>query len=397
MLRRILISFAILLLLLAGAVAFLYHRIQPSIREAEARSETRRKLLQPRLVKGAGIVEKRIFYTGEGLGNISQIRLGWPADREGSDIAAVGSQGADFLDSNGQLRKQVRFAITGSVPVAVARIDPTGEYGYLTREESWAVPVTLLDKGGRVAWSSKAFWTAGVDDSVPGDVYGNGKLSVVVGFNGGGGIALLDGQGKTLWKKEESNVWHVETLDTNGDGHEEILHSNAKGQLLVRNGNGDVIARYLPDFYVSRFALTRWGDEPRPSHILVPISESREGCCKPALIVLEANGKKVRELESPLGDLFTGMSATPIRFGKGPEYFAVTRTDSSSDRSMLILYGEDGQIVYQEIVDESCLGVAALPTKNGERLLVGCNAKIFEYSPILSTPAVPKPSAREGY
>jgi hypothetical protein len=130
--------------------------------------------------KEQGFVEKRIFYTGEGLGNISQIRLGWPADREGSDIAAVGSRGADFLDSNGQVRKQVRFAITGKIPVAVARIDPTGAFGYLTRDESWAVPVTLFDKEGHVAWSSNAFWAAGVDDSVPGDVYGDGKLSVVV-------------------------------------------------------------------------------------------------------------------------------------------------------------------------------------------------------------------------
>jgi hypothetical protein len=88
------------------------------------------------------------------------------------------------------------------------------------------------------------------------------------------------------------------------------------------------------------------------------------------------------------------MSATPIRFGKGAEYFAVTRSDFSSDRSMLLLYGEDGQIVYQEILGESILGVAALPTKNGERLLVGCTAKIFEYSPMLSAPTAPKPRVR---
>ena len=94
------------------------------------------------------------------------------------------------------------------------------------------------------------------------------------------------------WKKEESNVWHVETLDTNGDGREEILQSDAKGELLVRNGNGDVIARYLPNFYVSHFALTRWGEEERASHILIPISESHEGCCKQAFILLDANGKK---------------------------------------------------------------------------------------------------------
>jgi hypothetical protein len=56
-------------------------------------------------------------------------------------------------------------------------------------------------------------------------------------------------------EKEEPNAWHVETLDTNGDGREEILNSNAKGQLFVRNANGDVIAQYLPGAYVSGLLL----------------------------------------------------------------------------------------------------------------------------------------------
>ena len=380
MLRKILIGFAVFLLLLVGAGAYLYYKIRPTIREWAARAEVEQKMLQPRLVTGGGHFERRSFYTGGSLGNISQIRVGWPADREGADIAVVGTQGADFVESTGQIKKQVRFDIQQRCPIAVARIDATGEYGYLTRDESWAVPATLFDKEGRVVWRSDETWP-GVDDSAPGDVYGDGKLSVVIGFNGGGGVALLDGQGKTLWKKDDTNVWHVEMLDTNGDGREEILHSNAQGQLVVRNGNGDVAAQYLPGFYVSHFALTRWGKEAKPSHILVPTSESHDRCCKLAFILLDSNGKRVTELESPLGDLFNRMSATPIRFGKGAEYFAVL--ENRLERSMLLLYGEDGKIVYQEILDEPCLGIAALPKKDGERLLVGCSAKIWEYSPVL--------------
>jgi len=377
MLRKILIGFAILLPLLVGAGVYLYHKIQPILREAKARQ----KMLQPRLVKGEGKFERRVFYTGEGLGEISQIRVGWPADREGADIAAVGGQGADFLDLAGLVKKKVRFSIAQRCPVTIARIDATGEYGYLTRHESWAVPATLFDKGGQVAWNSKS--GPGVDDSAPGDATGDGKLSVVIGFNGSGGVALLDGHGETLWNKKEGNVWHVEMLDTNGDGHEEILHSNAGGQLVVRNGNGDVIARYLPNFYVDYFALTRWGEEARPSHILVRASESHEGCCKRTLIVLDARGKKVTELESPMGDLFTEFSATPVRFGEGVEYFAVL--EATAGGSMLLLYGKNGQIAYQEILGDACLGVAALSGKNGEGLLVGCTAKIWEYAPVPPT------------
>jgi hypothetical protein len=384
MLRKMLIGFAILLLLLVAAGTFLYFKIQPTLRAAEARDVEEQKILLPRPIRGEGNFDKRAFYTSDGLGNISQIRAGWPADREGADIAVVGSQGTDFIDSTGQLKKQVRFSIEQRCPVAVARLGSSGEYGYLTRDESWAVPATLFDKAGHVSWSSVKNWP-GVDDSVPGNLLEDGSLSVVMGLNGGGGLVLLDSRGQRLWKKEEHNVWHVETLDTNGDGHEEILHSNAKGQLIVRNANGDVIAQYLSGFYVSEFALTRWGEELRPTHILVPTTKRQDGCCKPVFVVLDASGKTVAERESPLGDLLNRIGATPVRFGKGAEYFAVLQNNFAKERSMLLLYDNVGQIVYQEILGETCLGITALPKKNGERLLVGCTSKIWEYSPLLQT------------
>lgn len=384
MLQKLLIALLIFVLMLVGVGAFLYLKLRPSIRDAEARAEAATKMLQPRISKGEGDFERRVFYPGEGLGDISQIAVGWPADREGADIAVVGSHGADFISSTGEVKRKVRFSIVQLCPVTLARINPTGEYGYLTRDESWAVPATLFDKEGNVIWRSKGKWP-GVDDSAPGDVHGDGKLSVVIGFNGGGGIALLDEQGKQLWKKDDTNVWHVEMLDANGEGREEILHSNARGQLLLRDGSGAVTAQYLPGYYISNFALTRWGEETRPAHILAPTSESREGCCKPIVLILDAKGKTVTKLDLPLGDLFTRFSATPIRFGKNDEYFAILENKSASNRSMLLLYGKDGQIVYQEILGESCLGLAPLPIPDGGRLLVGCAAKILEYSPTLKT------------
>jgi hypothetical protein len=386
MLRRILISFAIVLILLVGGAAYLYHKFAASIREAEARAKSENKLLTPRIIAGGGSFERSVFYTGNGIGDISQILLGWPADREGAEIAVVGSQGADFIDSTGQLKKEVRFAIEQRCPIAIARLNSTGNYGFLTRDESWAAPATLFNNEGQVSWRSTGNWP-GVDDSTSGDVSGDGQLSVVVGLNGGGGITLLDGNGKQLWSKREFNVWHVEILDTRGDGHEEIVHSNARGQLLVRNPAGDVVGQYLQGVYVSDFALTRWGEEPRPSHILVPVSEGRDHCCKPYVIVLDRSGKELAELESPMGDLFHRLSATPIQFAKGATYFAVLKDNSPRDRSMLILYGPDGSIAYQEILGEPCLGVAALHTNNGERLLIGCAARVWAYSQALPSTA----------
>jgi hypothetical protein len=115
--RKLLIGFAILFLLLVGAGVYLYLKVQPILHGAEARQ----KMLQPRPIKGEGNFARRIFYTGESLGDISQIRVGWPADREGADIAViavVGAQGEHFVDSASQLKKSVRFSIEERCPVA---------------------------------------------------------------------------------------------------------------------------------------------------------------------------------------------------------------------------------------------------------------------------------------
>jgi hypothetical protein len=380
MIRKILVGIAILVLLIIAAGVFLYLKLQPSIRAAKAQVEEELKMLQPRLIKGKGSFERRIFYTGEGLGTISQIGVGWPAVLEGADITVVGTHGADFIDSAGENKRKTRFPIEQFCPVAVARMSPAGEYGYLTRDESWAVPATFFDKEGHVRWHSGGTWP-GVDDSAPGDVFGHGELSVVIGLNGGGGLVLLDSQGHRLWRKEESNVWHVEMLDINGDGRDEILHSNARGQLLVRDANGEVVGQYLPDSYVSGFALTRWGEEVKPTHILVPTTAKRDGCCKSLFLILDAKGKTVAERESPFGDLLKNTAATPVRFRKGTEYFAVLQSNFAIGRSTLLLFDNDGQILYQEILGESCIGIATLSKKDSERLLVGCDAKIWEYFP----------------
>ena len=247
MLRKLLIGLTILFLLLLGAGICLHYWTRAYLRrEAKARPE-------PRLVKGERHFNKRLFYTGDGLGDISQILVGWPADKEGAALAVVGNKGAHFLNLTGRPAKWISFSTFVGCPVEVARIDATGDYAYVTRDESWATHATLFDKEGQVKWRYAGGFLAGVDDSVSGDIYGDGKLSLVIGLNGGGGLVLINREGKTVWKKKEGNVWHVETLDTNGDGRDEILHSNAPGQLLVRNANGDVIAEYLPGHYIADF------------------------------------------------------------------------------------------------------------------------------------------------
>jgi hypothetical protein len=381
-LKKILLGSALLVIALIGAASYLIHRLYSQL---EREQQVELQALQPQVVRGAAEFQSHEFYKSDGLGNISQIKIGWPANLEGASIAVVGDNGADFLDDDRALKKHVEFSAKLFCPIEIAPLDKDGGYGYLTRDEGWSTNPTLFGKTGEVLWDYPGGTLSSVDDSAAGDIVGSGRSEVVIGLNGMGGIILVNDQGRKIWQKAESNVWHVETLDANGDGRKEIIHSNARGELLVRNSTGEVVAHYLPQNYVTDFILTKWGEESEPEHLLVPTKGYRDGCCKPFFALLDARGTALTELDSPYGKKLSLISATPVRFSNGRDYFAVLQTKGTLQRSALLLYNSSGQIAYQELLRETCRGLAALPSTGRASLLVGCAGKVLEFTPTTKT------------
>jgi hypothetical protein len=376
--RKALIALGLCVVLLAAVGIYSFSRLESQF---ERRTKEQQKKLQPRVTTGEHLFEKRVFYMGQGLGEVAQVLSGWPADREGAFLTVVGNEGVHFLDESGILKKQIRFSKAVFSPIETARLDASGDYGFLTRDQSWATAVILFDKLGQERWGFSGSILDGVDDSSSGDLQGNGKSEVVVGLNGAGGLVLLDEEGKKIWRQPEGNVWHVEILDTKGDGHKEILHSNARGQLLVRNAMGDVIAHYVPDCYISFFALTRWGEESQASHILVPSGDCHNGHSQQVLLVLDAGGKTLAQFDLPFSDLMGQVRGTRVSFAKGAEFYAVLQSSRVLRRSIFTLYTKDSGVAYREVIEDSCLGIAAAPRETADRLLVGCTNKIWEYFP----------------
>src|SRR5208283_6123527 len=107
-----------------------------------------------------------------------------------------------------------------------------------------------------------------------------------------------------------------------------------------------------------------------------------DGCCKPVILVLDAKGKTVAHFDAPLGDLMHRTKGTPVQFPNGALYYAVLQNNRFLKRSILFLYDTVGKIAYQEILADACFGIASMPEKAGDRLLVGCSGDILEYSPI---------------
>lgn len=381
-LKKLLISTGVVILLLAGTGIYFTYRTFHSFEEQK---KQKRDKLVPGIAKGEGLFKKRLFYASDDLGHVSEIRIGWPATREAAEIAVVGTVGAHFLDASGSVKKEVRFSRDFLFALEVMQTDASGEYAYLSRDQSWASDVVLFDKFGQEKWSYSGPVLTGIDDSASGDLGGEGKPDVVVGLNGGGGIVLLDKDGKRLWRKPEGNVWHVEMLDTAGDGRKRILHSNAEGQLLVRNAAGDVIAKYLSGTYVSHFSLVRWNGESQPTHILISTTEDGPESWDSIFLILNAGGQVIARMQAPLGNVLRDLKGTSVRFPGQGDQFAVLEHDGLGDRSMLFVYTPQNQLVYQEIIGDSCGAIANEAGKAGDRLLLGCSGKVWEYA--LAAPA----------
>ncbi len=376
MLRKIILGMALFVVFVIGFGLYLMHRYE-SKWEQESREQLQK--LKPRIITGDREFTKKVFYEDSYLGEITQILVGWPAGREAAVLTLVGNKKVDFLDANAGLKKQITFSKFIASPLQTVQLDAGGDYGFLTRDQSWAVNVILFDKSGQELWNYRGGVMTGVDDSTVGEVGPDGKSTVVVGFNGDGGLMLVNSQGKKIWQKPDNNVWHVETLDIKGDGHREILHTNARGELLVCNRAGEVIAHYLPGYYVSHFSLTRWGDELQPTHILVPTKQNKEGCCKNVLLVLGAEGNSVASLDAPEGDWIHRANGAPVQQKNNAALYAVLQT-GTLPRSLLSIYNSEGKIAYQEILGDRCLAINTIPVDLADRLLIGCGSSLWEYS-----------------
>ena len=365
-------------LLAASAVLFVLLTVAcQAFYQLQKASQMPPALERAQVLAGADRYEKRAFFSGAGLGDISDISVGWPADRESAALVLVGNQGAHFLTAGGSSKKYAGFSRAGFCPMQVVRLDQEGNFGFLTRDQSWASDVVLYDRDGRKLWNYSGFW--GVDDSAAGFLNGADGPVFVVGLNGAGGVRLLNRDGQEIWRQAGANIWHVEIMDASGNSAGKILHTNARGELLARNDRGQVTAQYAVGGYVSAFALVRWGMEAHPTHLLFAPRPVTTHPGNPQFRVLDGNGEPVADFDAPLSDLLRTVSGSSISFKKGAATFAALQGDRAKQRALLYLFDERGQMVYQEILAEACRGIAALPGETGETLLVGCNNKVWEY------------------
>lgn len=325
-------------------------------------------LTTPRVLQGGNLLSKKAIFTSHAVGDVTGI-AGGPGVA-GSSTEIVGLSGAAVLDSKYKPLRLIFFQRQWS-QVDIVDVEGDGVCEYLSRG-SWSSPSTLIGHNGSILWTYRS--GSGVDDTAAGDINGDGLLEFAVGFNGGDGIHLVDSKGKQVWRKPDGNVWHVEMVDTTGDGRPEIVHSNAAGQITIRDAKGNVISSAKPSEYFSSFCLCRWPAKGR-QWLAVQGGNGR-------VYVIDLNGKTVSTLSAPYSDRFADPRSATVRLDKGkPEYLAVLLCNDKWDRLLLLLYDSTDALVYEECIEGSYGTVAAsAPDKSGvQTLLVGSRGCVVQY------------------
>lgn len=331
----------------------------------------------PRIETGEGLFEKTTYLTNSRLGPVTDIVTGEFNQSPESRLTIVSNDAVVVFDKDREVVSTTDFDGYWGHVVQVD-VEGDGAPEYLDTGGGWQ-DVGLLDRNGKTLWTYGG-GLGGVNSLCPCDVDGDGVLEFAVGLNGSGGVHLLDGNGKRIWRKSGGNIWHVECLDLDGDGATEILHSDASGNLIVRDGNGRQINSISSTgSYVSDFTVCTWPGRDGTNHVLVPAASS--------FSVLDPQGNTVATLEAPILSMMEDVHATFVRFDPcGPDYFAVLVDYSASEQSVLNIYDETEALVYCEVLGGTGGAIAALALEDGstEALLVGSTGVVYKY--VLSEP-----------
>ena len=168
-------------------------------------------------------------------------------------------------------------------------------------------------------------------------------------------------------------MWHVAIAAADEKSGNVILHSNARGQLTIRDATGNILAHHTPEIYLANFSLSKWKNDPHLNK-LVAAEES-------TAYILTMDGKTLARLSAPGNTGLADPKGTPVHFsGDVPDYVVLLHHVLWT-RSLLYIYDPNDQLLYSEILDHDCGALRAAPGQSGaENLLLGCDGALVKYS-----------------
>ena len=192
---------------------------------------------------------------------------------------------------------------------------------------------------------------------------------------------MVNSDGKVRWKHPINALGHLEVMDIDGDGKDEIIYSNGTTEFNILNESGTVVDQLKIVTRSYAFAMVKWPkNESEPCLLLTEDSKIR---------IVDLKGNTVIALDAPGCRTFGEVKALTVKFkADEPEYLAV-RKSLHPDLSVLYVYDHDGKLVYQktDVTGRGRKPTLSVVSKNetgNEVLLVGSvrddKPVVLEYS-----------------
>ena len=371
-------------------------------------AETPAQLKEPRVTAGkeflsqSKFIELGVLESVKGIGAINDVAVIEFGSQPGFEVVIAGHAGAIDYDRNGTRQNRMLFqfptekvkvgpltsekTLTRLGQVQVVDLEGDGISEYLARGSLDGAAV--FDHQGRVLWSYGKYSKEkmSISDLTVGDLDGDHVAEFVASWHG---IEVFDQSGRRKSQvQEQYSDAQIEVVDTDGDGKNEIVSCGES--LKIRDSTGRVIKSVGVPVYLGNFCLNKMPGREQP--VILGVQDG-------SLWLIDFNGKVIAQFEAPLSTFYekvrqasrTELRGTSVYKSKGiwvklakdqPEYLAVITEFAGIDRSVLDVYTPAGNLVYQEVLPEDCLSIAALPLEDQggvQEFLVGGERTVWKY------------------
>jgi hypothetical protein len=285
-------------------------------------------------------------------------------DRDGVEHGRTIFQLPKLKEKVGPVSVEKEQRMLGDVRVVDLENDGISEY--VTR--GGLDGAAVFDHGGRLLWTYGKYTgeKLSIRDLTVGDLDGDGIAEFIVSWDG---IEVFDKSGKRRSKAaEEFSPNQIEIVDTDGDDKKEIV--SLGGEMKIRDASGQVIKEVQIPTYVGTFSLCNLPGTNSPAFLTSEDS---------SLKFIDFNGTVISQFHSPLSEFPETVHRLPngeqyrgtdvykatgvwVTFAIDRQYLAVIKEFAAIDRAVLDVFTSSGELVYQEVMPESCESIAVLPS-----------------------------------
>lgn len=308
------------------------------------------------------------------------LQLVWSVEGKWTGVASDAATGTLYaagrdgkcveLDLRGQVKREISIPQKHGVALHLARFSRGGEVVLLTYS-TVSSELKASDLTGRELWSVQR----GVNDVWISDLDNDGADEVIVGYNGGIGLHVINSAGHLLWKSTDvANIWHVSAGPMTLGGPPQVLCTAADGKVHIFGSDGKTAKEFDTGGYVNLVSLAAL--EPKTDAVMMvvagPTPQGAQKAEEIRLSALAGAGPSKWSRDLPLSE--KGDRIGSVAFAAGRGWLAVAMNSGT----VHVLETQQGEIIATVNGQGSYPRVAWTPAKPGaaQGLLVATDGKL---------------------